>query len=578
MYSLSLTSLPFRLITRPRRKRTMTKLRSMKQPPAVLTLLALLAASTSRIPNSFGLLNTNLIVAQAADVEEETCSAISTDGSCSAVADLGDGESTLVEEEEQGHEAQNDYGYEYEYDYEESYEYTDEFEDKKDCADDEPNCSFWASNGDCESLPGYMTHHCAASCNSCDALSAAAWNKEFAEKGTNTDPCKDDHHECVTWAGMSECDANPNYMLKYCRRACMVCCEGTNQFGIGQRIPFPSHPEYASTKNLIDKSIEFMSTVWTDTKYKRVRHKCRNQHEDCTFWAAQGECEANPNYMKLNCAPACMTCDMLDIRNRCPMGEDNECIWKPGDLNKLFENIVDDVDGTGEYLRYNAKAFSRPKARKDGSEVAGVERDGPWIVLLENFVTEEEADRLVAIGMKQGYERSTDVGKEKPDGSHESMVSDSRTSHNTWCQEESCYKDPLVAPVIERIANVTKTEEKNSEYLQLLQYEPGQYYKQHHDYIEHHYDMPCGVRILTLFIYLNDVEEGGGTHFPLYDVTVQPKKGNAVLWPSVVDHDPERKDHRTDHEALPVIKGVKYGANAWIHSRDFKRAFKMNCH
>ncbi len=160
-------------------------------------------------------------------MEEETCSAVGSDGTCFSVADLGDGEFAAVEEEEHGHEAQDDYGYEYEYHDEENDEYSEDCEDNVDCDDKEPNCPTWASNGDCDSLPGYMTHHCAASCNSCDVLSAAARDKEFAEKGTNTDPCKDDHHECVTWAGMSECDANPNYMLKYCRRACMVCYEGT---------------------------------------------------------------------------------------------------------------------------------------------------------------------------------------------------------------------------------------------------------------------------------------------------------------------------------------------------------------
>jgi prolyl 4-hydroxylase len=127
---------------------------------------------------------------------------------------------------------------------------------------------------------------------------------------------------------------------------------------------------------------------------------------------------------------------------------------------------------------YNPKALSRPKVTRNGTEVESVEHDGPWVVLLENFVTEEEADRLVELGKDQGYERSADVGKENPDGSHDSLVSDSRTSHNTWCQEPSCYEDELVAPVIERIAEVTQTSVQNSEYLQLLQYEPGQYYKQ----------------------------------------------------------------------------------------------------
>jgi prolyl 4-hydroxylase len=266
----------------------------------------------------------------------------------------------------------------------------------------------------------------------------------------------------------------------------------------------------------------------------------------------------------------------MDIRNRCPIEPGNEVIWKAGDLNTLMERIVDDADGSGDYKRYNPTALSRPKLKRDGSPAPGVEKDGPWVVILENFVTAEEADRIVELGKSRGYERSADVGQVKPDGSHGSKVSESRTSYNTWCKE-GCSDDPLVAPVVDRIANTTGTQVANAEYLQLLQYEPGQYYRQHHDYIEHHRRLPCGVRILTLFIYLNDVEEGGGTHFPLLDITVQPKKGNAVLWPSVKDESPEDKDRRTDHEALPVLKGVKYGANAWIHNRDYKEAYKNNC-
>lgn len=370
-------------------------------------------------------------------------------------------------------------------------------------------------------------------------------------------------------------------VCRSCRRSCLVCFEGTNQFGIGQRLPSKKEvgvDEHKKTIARIDQSTKYMQTVWTQEKFDRVRHKCKNQHEDCTFWAALGECEANPKYMQTNCAPACESCDLLDVSHRCPIKPENKCIWEPGHLNTLMETIVDDADGSGDYQRYNPKALSRPKRKRDGTTVPGVEEDGPWVVLLEGFVTEEEADRLVEIGKRQGYERSADVGKEKPDGSHDSLVSESRTSHNTWCQEKSCFEDPLVVPVIERVANVTKTEVTNSEYLQLLQYEPGQYYRQHHDYIPHHRDMPCGVRIMTLFIYLNDVEEGGGTHFPLLDLTIQPKKGSAVLWPSVLDQSPESKDGRTEHEALPVLKGIKYGANAWVHSRDFKKAFEMNCH
>ena len=82
---------------------------------------------------------------------------------------------------------------------------------------------------------------------------------------------------------------------------------------------------------------------------------------------------------------------------------------------------------------------------------------------------------------------------------------------------------------------------------------------------------------MTSFMYLNEVEEGGGTHFSELGITVTPKAGRILLWPSVLDEDPNRKDPRTDHEALPVIKGVKYAANAWIHQRDFKTPFATGC-
>lgn len=81
-----------------------------------------------------------------------------------------------------------------------------------------------------------------------------------------------------------------------------------------------------------------------------------------------------------------------------------------------------------------------------------------------------------------------------------------------------------------------------------------------------------------VFLYLNDVEAGGGTDFPGLGITVQPKRGRVLIWPSVLNEDPNAKDPRTDHQALPVEKGIKYGANAWLHQRDFKTVFDRGCH
>jgi len=56
-----------------------------------------------------------------------------------------------------------------------------------------------------------------------------------------------------------------------------------------------------------------------------------------------------------------------------------------------------------------------------------------------------------------------------------------------------------------------------------------------------------------------------------------PKKGRALVWPSVKNEYPDEKDGRTIHQALKVENGIKYGANAWLHQRDFKGPNKNGC-
>ena len=70
-------------------------------------------------------------------------------------------------------------------------------------------------------------------------------------------------------------------------------------------------------------------------------------------------------------------------------------------------------------------------------------------------------------------------------------------------------------------------------------------------------------------MYLSDVEAGGGTDFPDLGITVNPKRGSALLWPSVYNADPFSIDVRTRHQALPVEAGTKFAANGWIHMFDY---------
>ncbi|GKY90422.1 hypothetical protein MPSEU_000016000 [Mayamaea pseudoterrestris] len=306
--------------------------------------------------------------------------------------------------------------------------------------------------------------------------------------------------------------------------------------------------------------------VWADDSMELVWDLCVNKDENCAHWSVLGECDANPSYMKTNCAPFCQSCEMMHVSTRCPKPSENATLaMYPGDLDRIMLRLLNDP----EFTKYEPKALSRPEFA-DGDTLESADYAlGMWVVVLENIVNEEEANHLIGLARKRGFERSADVGEELDDGTFGVDVNDDRTSTNAWC-EDDCLKDQVAQKVMDTIEHVTGIPERNQEPLQQLFYEEGQFYRTHNDFIEYQVDREGGPRILTFFLYLNDVEEGGETQFPRINISVKPKLGRAVLWPSVYNHDPFQNDLRSDHQALPVIKGVKYGANAWIHQGNVK--------
>ena len=161
------------------------------------------------------------------------------------------------------------------------------------------------------------------------------------------------------------------------------------------------------------------------------------------------------------------------------------------------------------------------------------------------------------------YVRSTASGGRKDD-EFIPLTSDIRTSWTTWCDSKPCLEDPVMLRITERVADVTQVPSVNFEYMQLLRYyecatptSPDcQFYRRHHDTIPELTKMQPGPRVYTFFLYLSDVEDGGGTKFD-GGFTVQPKAGRALFWPATLPEDPFRSDDRTHHEALPVLKGTK---------------------
>jgi len=167
---------------------------------------------------------------------------------------------------------------------------------------------------------------------------------------------------------------------------------------------------------------------------------------------------------------------------------------------------------------------SLAKAAEKGYVATVLSRD-PWVVTYDHFLSAEEASAIISKGEKH-WSRSV-----AGDG-----VQSVRTSSTAWCEHDGCGSDPVLSRVRSRIANLTGVPEAHAEPMQILRYEPGQFYRTHHDQQSAHWT-PQGVRVYTFFVYLSDVEAGGGTRFTDLGITVTPKLGRAVLWPSVLDSD-----------------------------------------
>eukprot|EP00040_Diaphanoeca_grandis_P035441 m.222997 g.222997 ORF g.222997 m.222997 type:complete len:362 (-) comp33388_c3_seq1:117-1202(-) len=306
----------------------------------------------------------------------------------------------------------------------------------------------------------------------------------------------------------------------------------------------------------------------------KKRKTCVDGDENCKFWADSGECENNPSYMLQHCKLACGNCageraaEMKivakaagaggDIKNRCAREDaDNIPILPRGGVTQVFTRIETDPDIN--------KMF----------DVTIVSRD-PWIATLDNFVSQEESQEMLD-SLKEDFERSSSTGKKTDEGTFAKEFNSYRTSFNAWCNNYPCRGTNANKILQKRIADLTLTEVRHQEYFQVLDYSPGQYYKQHHDFIPGQLTMPCGPRVFTAFMYFNEVEEGGHTYFPTLNISVEPKPGRLLLWPHVLDSNMEKMDGRTEHEATAVIKGKKYAANAWVHLYDFQKYNAKGC-
>jgi len=147
--------------------------------------------------------------------------------------------------------------------------------------------------------------------------------------------------------------------------------------------------------------------------------------------------------------------------------------------------------------------------------------------------------------------------------------------------------DEVLRLLDKRVSALTVTRRVQQEYAQVLRYQKGERYAAHHDYFDVNlYKQSADImrltkkgffnRLVTVFFYLTNVEEGGHTSFPRAGggpqprnfedcsrgISVAPQEGRIVIFYSL---DPAGDmDEYSLHGGCNVEKGTKWSANKWI--------------
>jgi prolyl 4-hydroxylase len=154
---------------------------------------------------------------------------------------------------------------------------------------------------------------------------------------------------------------------------------------------------------------------------------------------------------------------------RCPPILDAVPGLKPGDLNKMFERIVETAPGNrnlteeerkqlaaDEMTEYSVVVHSRPSdASATEISLSNDKKLPPWVITFDNFIAPEECEAMIQLGYKYEYKRSADVGAQKFDGSHEAAESKGRTSENAWCSDlKGCRNETIPTRIHDRMSKV----------------------------------------------------------------------------------------------------------------------------
>ena len=183
----------------------------------------------------------------------------------------------------------------------------------------------------------------------------------------------------------------------------------------------------------------------------------------------------------------------------------------------------------------------------------------PIIYVVDDFISEDECQEFINCS-KDKLQPATVVGLD-----NEQKLTD-RTNEFAWLEHHA---NESIHEVSKRLSILVQMPIRNAEMFQVVHYERGTEYKPHFDSFDQSTELgkkywePGGQRMITALIYLNDVKDGGATYFPELNISINPKKGNVLIFHNTIS-ETTNINPRSLHAGMPVSSGEKWAANLWF--------------
>lgn len=194
----------------------------------------------------------------------------------------------------------------------------------------------------------------------------------------------------------------------------------------------------------------------------------------------------------------------------------------------------------------------------------------PKIYTIANFLTKVECDHFVKISKGK-------LNRAFVSGQKEGYISQGRTGQNYWLNHNT---DSITLGVAKKISQIVNIPLENAEAFQIIYYGVTQEYRQHYDAWDHDNSQKAyrnmkfgGQRLMTALVYLNDVEEGGGTRFTKLNKEVNAEKGKLLVFQNT-QTGTNIKHELSEHAGMPVKKGEKWAFNLWFREATRSKLYK----